>query len=89
MFNFVFLKIISPSDQRKFSQPSVNYCNFHLHLQRVQQEYVAMVELCMTDCHSKLTNFVNYSNSLCRKTDLNSAKDTNEILAEVQEPTLQ
>lgn len=83
------LKIISTSDQKKIqSQPSANSCDFHSHLQRVQQEYVAVVELCMTDCHSKLTNFVNCSNFLCRTTDLNSAKDTNEPLAEAQEPTL-
>lgn len=31
---------------------------------------------------------MNYGNFLCRTTDLNSAKDTNEPLAEAQEPTL-
>lgn len=48
---------------------------------------VAVGELCMTDWHPKLTNFVNYSYFLCRTTDLNSAKDTNEPLAEAQERT--
>lgn len=41
MYNFVFLKIISTSGQKKIQRkPSANYCNYHLHLQRVQQEYV-------------------------------------------------
>lgn len=49
---------------------------------------VAVAEFFLTDCHPKLTKFVNYSYFLCRTTDLNSAKDTNEPLAEAQEPAL-